>query len=49
MDDLGATVPPIDDVTRFWREEKEKGAIYNVYLKKVTYHTLSDLPVRDVK
>lgn len=32
-----------DDVTRFWREEKEKGAIYNVYLKKVTYHTLSDL------
>lgn len=32
-----------DDVTRFWREEKEKGAIYNVYLKKVTYHTLSDV------
>nr|XP_022325977.1 ral guanine nucleotide dissociation stimulator-like 1 isoform X2 [Crassostrea virginica] len=32
-----------DDVTRFWREEKENGAIYNVYLKKVTYHTLSDL------
>ncbi|KAK3088008.1 hypothetical protein FSP39_013341 [Pinctada imbricata] len=32
-----------DDVTRFWREEKEEGAIYNVYLKKVTYHTLSDL------
>ncbi|XP_062586095.1 ral guanine nucleotide dissociation stimulator-like 1 isoform X4 [Saccostrea cucullata] len=32
-----------DDVTRFWREEKEDGAIYNVYLKKVTYHTISDL------
>ena len=32
-----------DDVTRFWREEKENGAIYNVYLKKVTYHTLSDV------
>ena len=34
-----------DDVTRFWREEKEDGAIYNAYLKKVTYHTLSE--VRD--
>lgn len=32
-----------DDVTRFWREEKEDGAIYNVYLKKVTYHTISDV------
>lgn len=31
-----------DDVTRFWREEREDGAIYNVYLKKVTYHTLSE-------
>ncbi|KAJ8311804.1 hypothetical protein KUTeg_010641 [Tegillarca granosa] len=32
-----------DDVTRFWREEKEEDAVYNVYLKKVTYHTYSDL------
>lgn len=31
-----------DDVTRFWREEREDGAIYNVYLKKVTYHTFSE-------
>lgn len=31
-----------DDVTRFWREEREDGAIYNAYLKKVTYHTLSE-------
>ncbi|XP_060590682.1 ral guanine nucleotide dissociation stimulator-like 1 isoform X2 [Ruditapes philippinarum] len=31
-----------DDVTRFWREEREEGAIYNAYLKKVTYHTLSE-------
>ncbi|XP_021345418.1 ral guanine nucleotide dissociation stimulator-like 1 [Mizuhopecten yessoensis] len=30
-----------DDVTRFWREEREEGAVYNAYLKKVTYHTLS--------
>ncbi|KAH3792902.1 ral guanine nucleotide dissociation stimulator-like 1 [Dreissena polymorpha] len=31
-----------DDVTRFWREEREEGAVYNVYLKRVTYHTLSE-------
>ncbi|KAL4219215.1 Ral guanine nucleotide dissociation stimulator-like 1 [Mactra antiquata] len=31
-----------DDVTRFWREEREEGAIYSAYLKKVTYHTLSE-------
>lgn len=31
-----------DDVTRFWREEREEDAIYNVYLKKITYHTLSE-------
>ena len=32
-------------MTRFWREEREEGAIYNVYLKKVTYHTLSEVHV----
>ncbi|XP_052789709.1 ral guanine nucleotide dissociation stimulator-like 1 isoform X1 [Mya arenaria] len=31
-----------DDVTRFWREERDEGAIYNVFLKRVTYHTLSE-------
>ena len=30
-------------MTRFWREEREDGAIYNAYLKKVTYHTLSEV------
>ncbi|KAL3871362.1 hypothetical protein ACJMK2_039369 [Sinanodonta woodiana] len=30
-----------DDVTRFWREEREEGAVYHAYLKKVTYHTLA--------
>lgn len=34
-----------DDVTRFWREEREPGAIYNAYLKKVTYHTLSEVSI----
>ncbi|XP_012943845.1 ral guanine nucleotide dissociation stimulator-like 1 isoform X1 [Aplysia californica] len=26
-----------DDASRFWREEKETGAVYNAFLKKVTY------------
>lgn len=25
------------DGTRFWREEREEGAVYNTYLKRVTY------------
>ena len=32
-----------DDITRFWREEREHSAVYMVYLKKVTYHTLSEV------
>ncbi|XP_055898714.1 ral guanine nucleotide dissociation stimulator-like 1 isoform X2 [Biomphalaria glabrata] len=26
-----------DDANRFWREEREEGAVYHAYLKKVTY------------
>ncbi|CAG5124735.1 unnamed protein product, partial [Candidula unifasciata] len=26
-----------DDTSRFWREEREEGAVYHAYLKKVTY------------
>lgn len=32
-----------DDITRFWREEREEGAVYSAYLKKVTYHSFSQL------
>ena len=32
-----------DDITRFWREEREEGAVYSVYLKKVTYHSFSQV------
>ncbi|KAL5011520.1 hypothetical protein ScPMuIL_010071 [Solemya velum] len=38
----GNSLSSWDDITRFWREEREEGAIYHAYLKKVTYHTLSD-------
>jgi hypothetical protein len=24
-----------DDITRFWREEREEGAVYSAYLEKV--------------
>lgn len=32
-----------EDVSKFWSEEREEDAIYNVYLKKVTYKSASDL------
>ncbi|XP_046332813.2 ral guanine nucleotide dissociation stimulator-like 1 isoform X8 [Haliotis rufescens] len=32
-----------DDVTRFWREEREDGAVYSAYLKKVTYRSQAQL------
>ena len=32
-----------DDITRFWREEREEGAVYSAYLKKVTYHSFSQV------
>lgn len=32
------------DANRFWREEREEGAIYDTYLKKVTYRTISEVP-----
>ncbi|XP_063422433.1 ral guanine nucleotide dissociation stimulator-like 1 isoform X1 [Mytilus trossulus] len=32
-----------DDITRFWREEREEGAVYSVYLKKITYHSFCAL------
>ncbi|XP_064616076.1 ral guanine nucleotide dissociation stimulator-like 1 isoform X2 [Liolophura sinensis] len=32
----------VKDANRFWREEREEGAIYDTYLKKVTYRTISE-------
>ncbi|XP_036365562.1 ral guanine nucleotide dissociation stimulator isoform X2 [Octopus sinensis] len=32
-----------EDASKFWSEERENGAVYNVYLKKVTYKSATDL------
>ncbi|XP_041370926.1 ral guanine nucleotide dissociation stimulator-like isoform X2 [Gigantopelta aegis] len=32
-----------DDVTKFWREEREEGAVYSAYLKRVTYRSQARL------
>uniref|UniRef100_A0A0L8IDY7 Ras-GEF domain-containing protein n=2 Tax=Octopus bimaculoides TaxID=37653 RepID=A0A0L8IDY7_OCTBM len=32
-----------EDASKFWSEERENGAVYNIYLKKVTYKSATDL------
>ncbi|XP_071948479.1 ral guanine nucleotide dissociation stimulator-like 1 isoform X2 [Antedon mediterranea] len=35
-----------DSATRFWGEEREEGAIYNVYLKKIRYNRTSPIALQ---